>query len=50
MGVRSIKGEIPVWYIWYILRTFVNATVYPQPGKIILKNHWVIQSNLMIKK
>jgi hypothetical protein len=24
-------GEwIQVWYIWYIVRTFVNATMYPQ--------------------
>jgi hypothetical protein len=24
------RGWIQVWYIWYIVRTFVNATMYPQ--------------------
>jgi hypothetical protein len=23
------RGWIQVWYIWYIVRTFVNATMYP---------------------
>jgi hypothetical protein len=25
------RGQIQVWYIWYIVRTFVNATMYPNP-------------------
>jgi hypothetical protein len=25
------KGWIQVWYIWYIVRTFVNATMYYHP-------------------
>jgi hypothetical protein len=34
-GGRRDKGEwwrgwIQIWYIWYILRAFVNATMYPQ--------------------
>jgi hypothetical protein len=28
---------IQVWYIWYIVRTFVNATVYPYPAQNNLK-------------
>jgi hypothetical protein len=24
------RGWIQMWYIWYIVRTFVNATMYPQ--------------------
>jgi hypothetical protein len=27
------KGWIQVWYIWYIVRTFANATVYPDPAQ-----------------
>jgi hypothetical protein len=27
------KGWIQEWYIWYIVRTFVNAIVYPQPAQ-----------------
>jgi hypothetical protein len=32
------KGEqwrrwIQGWYIWYIVRTFVNATMYPHPAQ-----------------
>jgi hypothetical protein len=27
------KGWIEVWHIWYIVRTFVNATVYPHPAQ-----------------
>jgi hypothetical protein len=27
------KGWIQVWYIWYIVRTFVNATMYPHPAQ-----------------
>jgi hypothetical protein len=34
MGKTS-KGEwwsgwIQIWYVWYIARTFVNATMYPK--------------------
>jgi hypothetical protein len=25
------RGWIQVWYIWYIIRIFVNATMYPHP-------------------
>jgi hypothetical protein len=25
------RGQIQVWYNWYIARTFVNATMYSQP-------------------
>jgi hypothetical protein len=54
-GERRDKGEwwwwwggwIQLWYIWYIVRTFINATVYSYPGqqleknvKPYLKNHW----------
>jgi hypothetical protein len=28
MGEGKIKNG-GVWHIWYILRTFVNATMYP---------------------
>jgi hypothetical protein len=27
------SGLISIWYIWNILRTFVNATVYPYPAQ-----------------
>jgi hypothetical protein len=38
MGGGEDKGEgwkewIQLWYIWYIVRTFVNATVYPYPAQ-----------------
>jgi hypothetical protein len=38
LGVWGDKGEwwrgwIQVWYIWYIVRAFVNATMYPQPAQ-----------------
>jgi hypothetical protein len=38
MGTKGNKGEqgrglIQVWYIWYAVRTFVNATVYPHTAK-----------------
>jgi hypothetical protein len=26
-------GDIQVWYTWYIVRTFVNATMYPYPAQ-----------------
>jgi hypothetical protein len=26
-------GGIQVWYIWYIIRTFANATMYPHPAQ-----------------
>jgi hypothetical protein len=37
-GEGGDKGEqwrewIQVWYIWDIVRTFVNATVYPQSAQ-----------------
>jgi hypothetical protein len=25
------RGWIQLWYIWYIVRTFINATMYPHP-------------------
>jgi hypothetical protein len=28
-----VEGWIPVWYILYIVRTFVNAIMYPHPAK-----------------
>jgi hypothetical protein len=34
---RSGGVWIQVWYIWYIGRTFVNATMYPHPGTTIKK-------------
>jgi hypothetical protein len=27
------RGWIQVWHIWYIVSTFVNATVYPHPER-----------------
>jgi hypothetical protein len=27
------EGWIQVWYIWRIVRTFVNVTVYPHPAQ-----------------
>jgi hypothetical protein len=37
-STKKKKGEwwrewIQVWYIWYILRTFLNATMYTHPEK-----------------
>jgi hypothetical protein len=35
MGRGWDKGEwIKVWYIWYIVRTFVNATMYPHLAQL----------------
>jgi hypothetical protein len=31
-GDSSLGAGIQVWYIWYIVRTFVNATIYPRPA------------------
>jgi hypothetical protein len=36
------KGWTQVWYSWYVVRTFVNATIYPQPGTTIKKKERVI--------
>jgi hypothetical protein len=37
MGGRVDKGEwrrwTQIWYIWYIVRTFINATMYHYPEK-----------------
>jgi hypothetical protein len=38
MGGGRDKGEwwrgwIQVWYSWYIVRTFVNATMYPHSAQ-----------------
>jgi hypothetical protein len=35
MGRRMnmVQTYIQVWCIWYIVRTFVNATMYPYPAK-----------------
>jgi hypothetical protein len=38
MGEKGIKkndrgGWIQVWHNWYIVRTFVNATMYPHPAQ-----------------
>jgi hypothetical protein len=39
MGKGEIKendaggGWIQVWYIWYIVRTFVNTTMYLHPAQ-----------------
>jgi hypothetical protein len=27
------RGWIQVWYIWYIIRTFVDPTMYPHPAQ-----------------
>jgi hypothetical protein len=32
---RMMEGVNSVWYIWYIVRTFVNATMYSQHNKKI---------------
>jgi hypothetical protein len=36
-GGKGHEGEclrwIHVWYIWYIVRTCVNATIYPHPSQ-----------------
>jgi hypothetical protein len=29
MKDSSGGGEFKIWYIWYIVKTFVNTTVYP---------------------
>jgi hypothetical protein len=41
-GWRGDKGEwwkglIQVWYIWYIVRKFVNASVYPHAAQRLKK-------------
>jgi hypothetical protein len=34
-GIKENGGGewIQVWYIWYIVGTFVNATMYPHPAQ-----------------
>jgi hypothetical protein len=48
-GGREKKGQwwrgwIQVWHIWYIVKTFANATVYPHPAqkkkKKLEKKRW----------
>jgi hypothetical protein len=34
------EGWIQVWCIWYIVRTFVNTTMYPQPRNTIKKTRF----------
>jgi hypothetical protein len=46
-GKRRIVEEwIQVWYIWYIVRTFRNATMYPYP----VKGKWRSQKERHSKK
>jgi hypothetical protein len=51
MGGSGIKGNdggwIQLWCIWHIIRTFVNATVYPQHTKKI-ENKWFLSLRIMI--
>jgi hypothetical protein len=28
-----MEGWIQLWYIWYVVRTFVNATMYPHQAQ-----------------
>jgi hypothetical protein len=35
---ESDVGWIQVWYIWYIVRTFVNAIMYPNPAQQKVKS------------
>jgi hypothetical protein len=43
MEERSGGGGIQVWCIWYIVRTFVNATMYPHPAQWFFKmGHFII--------
>jgi hypothetical protein len=30
---RVAKGCIQVWYIWHIVTSFVNTTMYPHPAQ-----------------
>jgi hypothetical protein len=32
-SVEGSGGGIQVWYIWYIVRTFLNATMSPHPAQ-----------------
>jgi hypothetical protein len=44
---REVKGEgwSQVWYIWYFVRTFVNATMYPHQAQ-----QWKIKQQLEKKR
>jgi hypothetical protein len=50
-----VERWIQVWYIWYIIRTFVNATMYLYPAqkkkKQInnLNHHYPIQLSVVLK-
>jgi hypothetical protein len=35
---RTMEGWIQLWYIWYIVRTFANATIYLQHNNFLKKN------------
>jgi hypothetical protein len=37
------RGWIQVWHIWYMVRTFVNATRYPHPAQQLKKSYIVKQ-------
>jgi hypothetical protein len=26
-------GSIQIWHVWYIVRTFINSTMYPHPAQ-----------------
>jgi hypothetical protein len=36
-GESSRVGGVQMWSIWYIVRTVVNATMYPTPSTTIKK-------------
>jgi hypothetical protein len=35
--VKTVEGWIQVWYIWCIIKTFVNATMYLDPAQQLNK-------------
>jgi hypothetical protein len=43
------RGWIHLWYIWYIVRTSVNATMYPPPNTTIRSDENMGRPKLSIK-
>jgi hypothetical protein len=44
-----VEGGIQEWYIWLIVRTFINATMNPHPAKKKKDYEWKIRNKNRVK-
>jgi hypothetical protein len=45
---QQLRGWIQVWYIWYIIRTFVNTPMYSYPARQ-QKDTWVTMTIIITR-